>query len=118
MVLLVEPPETVKSSARSTSSVLANDKKEQWKQSIRETVEKAIACKVEQRLDTPPLERMRRRQQEARLKKEQQLRVSPRTELNEQYFLFLHACGSLCKPETEFSIFSKLSFHWFKLCQE
>ena len=53
----------------------AEEKNEEWRKSIRETVEKAITSKVEQRLDTPPLERMRRRQREARTKKEQQLRV-------------------------------------------
>ncbi|XP_063721836.1 uncharacterized protein LOC134848357 isoform X4 [Symsagittifera roscoffensis] len=52
----------------------AEEKNEEWRKSIRETVEKAITSKVEQRLDTPPLERMRRRQREARTKKEQQLR--------------------------------------------
>lgn len=57
----------------------SDNQKAEWRQSIRDTVEKAIASKVEQRLDTPPLERMRRRQMEAKLKKEQQLRELERS---------------------------------------
>ena len=80
MVSIIDRSDSDRLSLRNSASAFSDypntdAQKEEWRKSIRETVEKAIASKVEQRLDTPPLERMRRRQKEARLKKEEQMRV-------------------------------------------